>query len=304
MFKKRVIILTLVAALLLVVSNPPALSQQTIDKGQLISDVVLPNNYKVYTLSDQVPKGCLFTIDFKVNEGGTSVSGVVALQRGTETVYQWSVGLGGIGMIMPLFMYYTVFITRSGTYYLNVTVQSWSEKLNYAFFYDFSDQLQVDNSKGIPLEGGIASYYVDLKSGDKASLNLTSPPGSDFDMQVFFGYSYLMLSPPVASTTYTSSSETLSFKAANEGRYFILITAASGNGTFNLKSSVTPQVPTYEELQSNYDVLNSSFQNLQTELSNVRNVMYALIAITGISVVTTLYLATRKRPAKIENKSQ
>jgi hypothetical protein len=112
-----------------------------------------------------------------------------------------------------------------------------------------------------------------------------------------------MLSPPVASTVFTNSSKTLSFRAANEGRYFIFIAATTGGGAFNLQSSIVPQSPTYDELQSNYDQLNSSFQDLQAELASVRSVMYILAAITAISVIATVYLATRKPVVKAETKN-
>ena len=101
-----------------------------------------------------------------------------------------------VAMDMPILIpyYYLYFITRSGAYLINVT-SSWGESLNYTFFYDFSEPLQTDNTKSIPLEGCIASYHADLNSGDRVSLNLTSPSGSDFDIYVYFGYSYMMLSP-------------------------------------------------------------------------------------------------------------
>jgi len=167
--------------------------------------------------------------------------------------------------------------------------------LNYTFFYDFSDELQANNSKTIPLEGGVASYYVDLRSDDKVSLNLASPSGSDFDMQVFSSYSYL--APSVASTVSAKSPESLSFVAASEGRYFIFVSATTGNGTFNLQSSIAPQASTYEELRARAD-------SLQSALDNIKNVMYILIALAVISVVINVYLATRKPSVKTETKTQ
>jgi hypothetical protein len=286
--------------LLFVALSPVAHAEQAISRGQLISGVVASNSYEMYTLSEQLPKACVFTIYFRVNEG---TYGVVTLQRGTETVYQWTVGSGVIAALVPFPMYYTAFIARNDSYSLNVTSPGFGGSLNYTFFYDFSDQLQTNNSKSIPLEGGMASYYSDLESGNKVSLNLMSPPGSDFDIEVFFGYSYMMLSPPVASTVFTNSSKTLSFRAANEGRYFIFIAATTGGGAFNLQSSIVPQTPTYDELQSNYDQLNSSFQDLQAELASVRSVMYILAAITAISVIATVDLATRKPVVKAETKN-
>lgn len=320
MLNKRVAILLLVMILVFLVFSPSAHSEQTINRGQVVSDAI-PSappplyGYKVYNLSEQLPKACIFTMYFKVNVGSY---GTVSLQRATETVFQWTVGTGVQSVLAIYPMYYTAFISRKGSYTLNVTNQGFGESLNYTFFYDFSDELEANNSKTIPLEEGIASYYVDLSSGDKVSLNLTSPSGADFDMQVFYGYSYLMLSPAVASTVSENLSKSLSFKAASEGRYFIFITATTGNGTFNLQSSTAPPSPTYEELQSNYNLLNSSYENLrgyydnlqasynslQADLGNVRNIMYVLIAITVVSVVTNVYLLTRKPSVKAEIKAQ
>lgn len=292
MLKKHIMILLAIILLFLSLS-PSAHSEQTINRGQMVSDTVPSNSHKVYSLSEQLPKGCIFSIWFRVNEGGY---GLVALQKGTETVFVWTVGVGSVIMYAPLPMYYSVFINRNGSYTLNVTSTSFGLGgiLNYTFFYDFSDELQANNSKTIPLEGGVASYYVDLRSDDKVSLNLASPSGSDFDMQVFSSYSYL--APSVASTVSAKSPESLSFVAASEGRYFIFVSATTGNGTFNLQSSIAPKASTYEELRARAD-------SLQSALDNIKNVMYILIALAVISVVINVYLATRKPSVKTETKT-
>jgi hypothetical protein len=301
MFREKIMFSVLALFLLIMVFSPPVRSEQMISKGQLVSGVISLGGYKVYNLSEQLPKGCIFSICTKLYGGSY---GNFILQRGTEMVYQWSVGSGISGVTSIIPYYYSVLVTRGGSYSLNVSSLYSAESLSYAFYYDSSDQLEVNNTKTIPLEGGTASFYADLDSGDNVSLSLASPPLADYDMQVFFGYSYMMLSGPVATTMFTDASKTLNFKAANAGRYFVFVTATMGNGTFNLQSSVTHHISTDDELQSNYDKLNSSFQNLQAELSNIRNVMYVLMAITAISVVTTAYVATRKTPVATETETQ
>jgi hypothetical protein len=126
------------------------------------------------------------------------------------------------------------------------------------------------------------------------------------------------MSPAVANTLYENSSKSLSFRAATEGRYFILVTATTGIGTFNLQSTIEHQTPTYEQLQSSYNQLNSSYEDLkshydnlqasynslQTGLGNVTMAMYALIATTVVLLVINVYLVTRKPSVKAETKTQ
>lgn len=316
--KKSVVISLLAMTLLILALSPTVHSEQTISRGQVVSDSIPSNGYKVYDLSEQLPKGCIFMMYFKVDVGSY---GYVNLQRGTETAFQWTVGAGALSTLYLMYPYYTTaFITRKSSYALNVTTLPYGGGgLNYTFFYDFSDELQTNNTKTIPLEGGIASYYADLSCGDKVTLNLTTPSGSDFDMQVFYGYSvYMSMSPAVANTLYENSSKSLSFRAASEGRYFIFVTATTGIGTFNLQSTIEHQTPTYEQLQSSYNQLNSSYEDLkghydnlqasynslQTGLGNVTMAMYALIGTTVVLLVINVYLVRRKPSVKAETKTQ
>jgi hypothetical protein len=315
--KKSVVISLLALTLLILASSPSVHSEQTISRGQVVSDSIPSNSYKVYDLSEQLPKGCIFMMYFKVDVGSY---GYVNLQRGAETAFQWTVGAGALSTLYSMYPYYTTaFITRKGSYALNVTTIAYDGGLNYTFFYDFSDELQTNNTKTIPREGGIASYYADLSSGDKVTLNLTTPSGSDFDMQVFYGYSvYMSMSPAIANTLYENSSKSLSFRAASEGRYFIFVTATTGIGTFNLQSTIEHQTLTYEQLQSSYSQLNSSYEDLkghydnlqasydslQTGLGNVTMAMYVLTATTVVLLVINVYLVRRKPSAKAETKTQ
>ena len=191
----------LALTLLILALSPSVHSEQTISRGQVVSDSIPSNGYKVYDLSEQLPKGCIFMMYFKVDVGSY---GYVNLQRGTETGFQWTVGAGALSTLYFMYPYYTTaFITRKSSYALNVTTLPYGAGLNYTFFYDFSDELQTNNTKTIPLEEGIASYCADLSSGDKLTLNLTTPSGSDFDMQVFYGYSaYMSMSLAVAKALY------------------------------------------------------------------------------------------------------
>lgn len=291
MNKKEIIIPMLTVLLLSLAFSFPVHSDQAISKGQLVSDTIPSDSHKEYYLSEELPKGSVFTICIKVNKG---IYGTFYLQRGTELVFSWTVGMGIPALYTPY--YYSCFITRSGAYLLNVT-SSWGESLNYTFFYDFSEPLQTNNTKSIPLEGGVASYHVDLNSGDRVSLNLTSPSGSDFDIYVYFGYSYMMISPPIGYTVSSTSSETLNFTAENGGRYFIFVISSMGTGTFYLRSSIIPQAPTYEELQADYN-------SLLAELGNIRNLIYILITTTIISIATTVYFAARKPKVKPETETK
>ncbi|MEM3730774.1 MAG: hypothetical protein QW667_01125 [Candidatus Bathyarchaeia archaeon] len=117
------------------------------------------------------------------------------------------------------------------------------------------------------------------------------PEGSDFDMQVFFGYTCLMLSPNIASSTSTEPSETLTFKAENDGRYFIFVTSTSGNGTFTLESTIT-KAP-LEEPKVDYDALIN-------EINNLKMATYALTFTTLIILAVVLYLAARRPKPKTE----
>lgn len=314
---KRITGPMLLIGLLLLAFCPSVHSDQTISKSQVVSDTLQQNTYKVYSLSEQLPKGCVFTLFLKVDSG--SGYGYVFLQRGTETVYEWVAGTGSLAAFSIAFpTYYSAYITRGGLYSLNVSAINFGGPLSYTFFYDFSEQLEANNSKLIPLEGGTASFYADLNSGDTVSMNLTSPSGSDFDVQVFSGYSYLMIVPPVASTLSPGSTKTLSFTALNTARHFVFVTAGTGNGTFSLQSSVTPLTPTYEQLQSNYNQLNSTYQNLLTQnsnlqtnynslandLNNTKNLVYIVLAITLIIIVINVYHIAKKPPANKETKNQ
>jgi hypothetical protein len=294
---KETLILILTMLILIVAFVPHIHSDQTdqtISRCQLVSDIIPPNSHKVYNLSEGLTKASVFTMWFKVNSGGYSY---VYLQRGTEIVSGWPVGLS-TGMPIPLQYYYSCFVTRSGSYSLNVTT-TWGESLNYTFFYDFNEPLLTNNTKSIPSEGGMASYYADLNSGDVVSLSLTSPSGSDFDIYVYFGYSYMMMSPPFAYTTSSNSPETLSLTAKNEGRYFIFVISSMGSGTFYLKSSIIPQAPTYD-----YDDLRAHCDSLLAELGNIRNLIYILITTTVISIATTVYFAARKPKVKPETETK
>jgi len=266
-------------------------SQEEISRGDVVSGTVPPNSHRIYYLSETLQKGSTFTISAKIQKG---LYGMLYLQRGPERLFSWMVSKDA-EFVVPFGMSHIIGVT-SDEYLLNLT-SSYGESLSYSFFYDFSQELQSNNSKSIPLQEGVACYHVDLSIEDKVSLALTSPSGSDFDIYVYFGpRTYLFFLPPVAYTVSPTSPETLNFIAEHEGRYFIDVTSSVGTGSFNLTSSITSLAPTYEELQERYDALSN-------ELVNTRSLMFLFIVTTIIFAVTTAYLAIRKPKVKPELKT-
>jgi hypothetical protein len=285
-----IILLLLVTFLLPLTFSHTVYSQETVSMGQVVSDTIPPNSYKVYYLSETLQKGSMFNIYGKIQEG---MYGTLYLQRGSERLFSWMISKDTMTFALPFFTPTLIKVTGE-EYLLNVT-SGFGESLTYSFFYDFSQELHPTNTKSIPLEGGLAGYHIHLSSGDKVSLTLTSPSDSDFDAYVYSGPTTYLFFPPVAYTTSPTSPETLNFTAEHEGRHFIYVTSCVGTGSFNLTSSITPLAPTHEELQVRYDALSN-------ELVNTRNLMYLFIITTIFFVGTTLYFAIRK--PKIKQQTQ
>jgi len=201
----------------------------TISKDFLILDSLPPNGSKTYRV--KALEHSLLLLSLKADTTPARLKVQVEDSRSNATIEEcYAPELSGN---------YVYYIKNESELILRFT-NVHTNKVKYEFFVDASGPLKTNNSKSVPLTGGLVAFHVDLKKDDLMTLNLISPPSASFIMSVYTPHYRITgkISGYMLHSYTDKSNRTLSFTADLEGRYYIIIESVKRKGVFSLLSRI------------------------------------------------------------------
>jgi hypothetical protein len=137
---------------------------------------------------------------------------------------------------------YLYYVLDGGVGVIEVRNLSLNSILTYRFYVDITASLLdgLRSFKSIPLEGGVASFGLNLRKGDRVEVH-ASPKGMlNVSLEVYTLYYELAKgSLSYMLVLYKSSKgEALSFEADLEGTYYLLVRSEEGEGIVSVTCSV------------------------------------------------------------------
>lgn len=145
-----------------------------------------------------------------------------------------------IALLTVPYMYY---VREEGSAKLTFRNHLPNVTVAYSFYLDLSVPLKAGISKPILLDGGLATFHLDLKRRDRVSLSVEPSPNLKVKVRVYALY-YQVADRTVQYLLglYGEASDGgahLSFEADAEGRYHIVVESVGGVGVFSVECEVS-----------------------------------------------------------------
>ncbi len=225
----------LVSSRLTTRNSPKSLENESVvyvQRGELYADSILPRSSKEYII--HAPEGSLasFFLEIHTEEAVLDVATEGPVNR---------TRVGVVWLPAP-HIYYVG--NSSEIRFLITNPQTYL--VRYSFYVDVSEPLGDTSSKALLLEGGKASFHIDLRKDDRVFLKLGSENQPELRIWIFVLYYQILPERTYMLRLYRKSlHETLYFTSDLGRRYYVIIDSAGRKGEFSLAS--TKYSPTWNQ---------------------------------------------------------
>jgi len=202
-------------------------TSRLLEADRLYSDILRPEGSRLYAVK-LLSSGSLLTISIEPEGAPLKIETHGPLNRTAVSIAYYHAP-------------YIYYVREEGLANLTFTSRPLNGTVAYSFYLDLSLPLKAGISKPILLDGGLATFHLDLKRGDRVSLSVE--PSTDLTLKArVYALYYAVAGETVRyllGLYKEASGGGLSFEADAEGRYYVVVESAGGVGVFFVDCEVS-----------------------------------------------------------------